>query len=640
MGSALLTFILLLSFPAASWARWATPDDAEAAIELMKQTYDVKADGTFQFETEVVTRILRESARQLSTYRLNYNSRASTLEVVKAETWNEEDSKTVKTEVENQYIVDKPAVSQMTPGFDQGNLVTIAFPKVTIGSQLYLKQRRRIKEVAIPNHFSRKIDFGAGEYIKSAQVRFRSERPLFVQKQDPEQKLNIKESRDGKSYVLEIELTAPLYTRAVDEASPWIHPRRMTSIVVSTHKTMEALGTDVVGHYERAIQAPLPSLFEPILHAAAKKNIPIEQLNTVTSLLAAELRYMGDWRPVNGGHIPRPIETIVQTKFGDCKDMSTVTSAILRKLGWKANVAWIERGHFSTPLPQLALDSAFNHAIVRAESKKGEVFWLDPTNFASFAQGVPEDIMGRQSLVLDPEHLRLEETPQGNSRSAVLVREERIKFSADDTAAVTTNLSLSGRMAVGFTGAELRSSKQQLDHMIATMLVDESRLLWKKIEPYEFSSRVVRDFSLHIKHGERSASLRTTVGPAFYLEQRAVDFLIRMETDRRVSDLYLGPPQLTEVVQYYDSIVPQGSSLMSCHVETPWFKVTRTWEKSKQGLVVRDRREILKSYIENADIKSKAFAKAKKTLERCFDRIVVVYKLSKPEARSLSSESP
>ena len=144
----------------------------------------------------------------------------------------------------------------------------------------------------------------------------------------------------------------------------------------------------------------------------------IEKLNTVTSLLAENINYLGDWRPISGLYVPRDLEAIANTKLADCKDFSAATAAILRKLGMEAHISWVKRGlgafESPTPLPTM---TEFNHAIVRAVTS-GRTYWVDPTNFSSFAQGIFPDIADKRTLTLDPAGIVLPAHRKSNRKTA------------------------------------------------------------------------------------------------------------------------------------------------------------------------------------------------------------------------------
>lgn len=80
----------------------------------------------------------------------------------------------------------------------------------------------------------------------------------------------------------------------------------------------------------------------------------------------------------DGGFRPRPVETIWETRYGDCKDASRLLVAVLRRMGIEAAPALVNTriGPGLEHEPPNA--TAFDHCIVRA-TVDGEAWWLDPT---------------------------------------------------------------------------------------------------------------------------------------------------------------------------------------------------------------------------------------------------------------------
>jgi hypothetical protein len=635
-----VSFVLACLWAPGAHARWATPEDAEAVTESSTHEIELDSDYTYTEKTDSVVQVLREGGRHLSTYHLNYNSRARDLKVEQAETINEGKS----FPVDSEYIEDKPMASRLH-GFDQYNMVAIAFPKVGIGSRLHLKVKERQKEVSIPEHFSEYFDFGTNWYVKAKTVTIRSKVPLIYETNDPGKKLELTDKKDGKWQVITIRLKEPIYTRPIDEQWASLPREKQTWVVVSSAKSYSEIGEKVAKKYEEVLTAELPASYSKIVEKAREASGAVEQINAVTSGLAEEVRYMGDWRPVNGGHIPRALERIAKTKFGDCKDFAASTVAMLRKLGYKAQVTWVERAHEPTPLPKTPL-AQFNHAIVRAEApagsfEAGRIFWVDPTNFASFAQGINEDIIGRQSLVIEPGRSRLEDIPAGLPSESLRESRSSIALNDDGSAKIDTKLAFKGRAAFIFAGATLKFAKPHIDHILITILTDLDRLKWKKIDEYDLSSRITKDTDFHVVYGERNYSLRTTVGPAVRLEQRAITQLVRLDTLDRVSDVFLGVPDTVRDVDFLADARLVGHKPPECRLDSKWVRISRQVTQEAGGLRITDVRENKVSRISNAELLAPEFAKFQEKLQRCFDRIAIVFEpLHKARAISSKKEVP
>ena len=89
------------------------------------------------------------------------------------------------------------------------------------------------------------------------------------------------------------------------------------------------------------------------------------------------IRYLGMEIGVNS-HKPYSIETILERRFGDCKDKALLLCTILRHLGFDTRPAVVGTDYRQTIGDWLPTPLAFNHLVVHL-SLHGKVFWLDPT---------------------------------------------------------------------------------------------------------------------------------------------------------------------------------------------------------------------------------------------------------------------
>jgi transglutaminase-like putative cysteine protease len=100
-------------------------------------------------------------------------------------------------------------------------------------------------------------------------------------------------------------------------------------------------------------------------------------LRALTEIAENEIRYMG----VEIGeysHKANSPEKVYDQRYGDCKDKSLLLTSMLRSAGIEADIALVNanKSKIGDYLPS---PSAFNHAIVCAHTKNGDV-WIDPTS--------------------------------------------------------------------------------------------------------------------------------------------------------------------------------------------------------------------------------------------------------------------
>lgn len=80
------------------------------------------------------------------------------------------------------------------------------FPKIEIGSKIYIKYKNEVLKPYLVNFFSDVIYFGNRELITDAYIKISSEIPLHIKVNDPEHALKIYKDKDNSFHNIEITL--------------------------------------------------------------------------------------------------------------------------------------------------------------------------------------------------------------------------------------------------------------------------------------------------------------------------------------------------------------------------------------------------------------------------------------------------
>jgi hypothetical protein len=625
-----LQLMLLISwsiFAGGAAARWAGDEDAAWEVEYQNIDTVVHADGTWEDVTETRTRVLKESARtRVAIERHAYNSNIQTFEVLSAYTVVGERS----IAVDAARIEDKPMAS--TPfGFDEVHQVIIPFAEVDVGASVVTKIRRVTREVALPGLWSGEFVFGLPTRERAGRITIRSERPLYVSKNDPGGVLRIDHTVDGPGTSVSVSLTEPVYRLPVDENDTWLDFESIPWVAISTAQNWPEVMGAMREQYEQVLAAPLPERFDAIRAKAATMSEPTDQLNAITSELASQIHYLGDWRTLRGKYVPRELAAVAATQSGDCKDFATVTVAILRALGIGADVAWIRRGMPYRRFPATTpLQSDFNHAIVHVRAH-GVDRWIDPTNSASFAQGTYPDIAGRPALVVTGDAPALLTTPATQPVDGQVRVSRIVHFASEERQVIDGTLALQGFSALRYTGAELTVSKRSVDHALAGYFGDENELREWTLDPYDLSSRVVRDLEFHAHLVQRDSPMRTSAGDAYYLGSggHAIEALLT-QTNERVSGLVNGSPYVYTSTTELRDVRRVGGHSLDCSVTSPWIDFTRTVADVPGGVRIEDHAVLQRQVISNVELKSRRFADVQARIRECLSGASVVYERLTP----------
>jgi len=612
-------------------ARWATLKDAALRYDLWRSVINVEKDGTYTEEVEFKAKILKDSAiDSFGNFLLTYNEQSQKVTILSAKTVNKGKS----FPVDPKFIEDKPLASSFS-GFDQTRQILVAFPHVGIGSDIYMRYRHQFKTVPYKNFFSYSKTFAHTWFMK-AEVQIQSALPLYYKLHNPQKALKISyrtHKKKKKKYELKLILKQPLFKKILDERYVFTNLNLFPRIEVTSEKNWARMVRHLVPKYKDRIAEPLPKLYQNILKSSKKfKTGSRDQINFILYSLIEKIRYMSDWRHINGGHVPRSLSAIVKTGFGDCKDLSVSLSAILNRLGFKSQVAFIYRGsaYHSSYEYKLPNRNAFNHVIVHSEIKN-KIFWLDPTNFLVYSRSVLPDVADRPALILKLPNSQIKRTPKFHSSGSEYRILQAFEIARNHQVKVEGAIHFKGRSAITLTGASLNKSKESIDYQLIQQFTsaDPSALKRWEVEDYDLSSRIVKDFSVNVSYimekNNYLSGVRTQLGPTFlfpYPYFNVKPFFVR--ASERVSDLFLGQPRTILFISKLKNIKPVGNLNLNCHLKSRWLNVSRSVESFKP-LTIKDKYEFKRVEIPARELKSKDFLKLQENLKNCL-HFAMIYK--------------
>ncbi|HBC72045.1 MAG TPA: hypothetical protein DCZ38_04655 [Coxiellaceae bacterium] len=621
----LVTFLWTIILTPAQ-AKWATPADAPTKNSYIKEI-NVNNNGTYEMTVETKKEILTELGRDVAANTtLYYNGDSEKLEILAAKTIY----KGKEYPLDKNLIEDKPLASSPS-GFDQVRQILLAFPKAEVGATLYLKYKFIQKIPNLDDFFAETFSFGRGELVVSSRVKINSKLPLNTLINDPKNFLKITKNKTNNLYNLEVVLAKPIFTWVINEPELIINDKYFTWVSVSNLNKWEDLAVKQGLLYTKVFSQKLPENFEQILKIAKKKTNEVEQINTVTSLLNDKIRYLGDWRTVNGRFIPRDLDKISKTQLGDCKDFSAATAAILTKLGFKAQIVLVMRGIDSLSKNILPSLEAFNHAMVKVTNKNGLVYWIDPTNFVSMANGIFPDIANKMALILDPKEPSYEKIPSVNfMRAEAGIVKRQMVILSDGKILESGHVILKNEATIGITGAALRFSNEIIKNIIFYAFAGEVNIddkNKKSMHLPKLDSRIVSDISFDYSFERENDILKTNVGPAIKLIYGGpISKLYSISQDYGSEALIDTFPNTDKRQTIIKNINAQNIESLNKEIKTPWLYVKRECSfNHNHDLQIDDTTTVYKNLIPNEDFKKPEFIKLKNWLKDNFKDVVIVF---------------
>ncbi len=243
-----------------------------------------------------------------------------------------------------------------------------------------------------------------------------------------------------------------------------------------------------------------------------------------------------DKRSISGNVFPRDLNEVARTQYGDCKDFSFSTGAILKKLGYKVDIVLVYRGEiypeFKAPIPFWV----FNHMMLKVQGKNGNVYWLDPTNFQSMAGELFPDIADRMVLVISDKVAKYEKIPSINPKNSVnnIIKEYYIE---DDKVRLSFDAKLSGQSSWNLNGLGKFYSKQRLEDLLFMSVNDNKFVNYEdKISSTipTLDSRIVQDVKFKLEYRADDLLLNTNLGKALKLKYKPLYFFNDIAEDDKI----------------------------------------------------------------------------------------------------------
>ncbi|AGJ98616.1 hypothetical protein wNo_01790 [Wolbachia endosymbiont of Drosophila simulans wNo] len=615
-----LTLLVFFVTPA-SEARWSKYEDASVEIKFSNVNINVNRDGTYETEVELQAKILKESGRdRFSLYSLVYNDDSADFTVLEAKTaYNGEEYIVTEDMME-----DKPLASP-SKGFDQLRQVTISFPKIEIGTEVYLRYKQVNKKVPVDNFYGLSFSY-YGDYLQAENTKINSELPLEIKVNDPREVLEIAEEKNDNIHSISIALKKAVYENTTNEPhNGLLNIKHNTWVSLSSLSQWEDLAKKLAPGYHSVINQPLPATFTAIAESAASEKTDEDKINAVTSLLNEKVQYMGDWRTVSGQYFPRDLEKIADSQVGDCKDFSASTAAILQELDYKVQPVLVMRGTTNTSnskaLPNMG---NFNHVMLRVTNKDGKIYWIDPTNTVSMAQGIFPDIADRNALVLNSEEADYIKIPAVQAENSKVISNSELTIE-DNVVNEYGRLTVQGEAALGLTGVGLYYSNEQLRdsvfHMISGVYLDEEEK--KFLELPDLTLRNVEDLTIKYEFQQKNKIFKTNLGPALNLGDNWLNDVVNTASDQ-VSDLFIGVPKTKESHMIIKDIKIKNCENLNFEIDTPWLYVNRFCKYKNDGTEFSNLITIKKSFITNEELKTAEYKNLKSELENNFSRASII----------------
>lgn len=341
--------------------------DHSVTLEKNIQSFIVQSDGSFTLDVELVSRINEERAINIKAQQpLSYNRSFEKLDIIEAFTQKPDGRKVAvdATQIKEQ----QEQASAQAPMFQDSRVKVVIFPEVAVGDRLVLRYQRHRATALFPKHF---------------------------------EDLNVPDFNPVGQFTLIYDLPAgmPLYadTRGFKPSTPRAAPGRKAyrwDYVPGDQARIEAGSVSYLDYGQFLAVSTFPSFkdFASAYQVRAQVEVTptiialAEQLTAGLSNPRARALKLSDWVRENiryvavyvgtGGVVPHSAQSVLNNRYGDCKDHVALLEALLKAAGIESSPAIVNLGN-AYALPKVPTLGVFNHVITYVPSLD---LYLDSTD--------------------------------------------------------------------------------------------------------------------------------------------------------------------------------------------------------------------------------------------------------------------
>jgi transglutaminase-like putative cysteine protease len=393
LGHALITLLATLLFAGAPALARDTGTDPGVIIDRFIQHYVVEPDGSYQLSVDQAKTVLRQRAlRTHGQYTVSYNRTLD--EVLSLEAWTlKPDGRRVPVQpgqVQDQQ--EAAAAPGDAPMFEDTRLKVVVFPEAAVGDQLVVRYVLRRKTALFPGHFE---DLSTSPFYLNKNFQLIYDMPASMPLH-----------ADAAGFV------------AVPGESPPGRRRYQWRYVNGDNERLEAGSVSYLDYGKRLAVSTFADY--AAFARAFRSGAAIAAGNAGTSSITALARQLtaglpdararalalSDWVRRNiryvgvyvgpGGVVAHPAATVLENRYGDCKDHAGLLEALLAAAGIESTSALVNSGN-AYRLPAVPTLGVFNHMITYVP---GLDLYLDPTAESVGAGYLSSGILGKPVLLL------------------------------------------------------------------------------------------------------------------------------------------------------------------------------------------------------------------------------------------------
>lgn len=363
--------LLLLCWLAgtAAWAQGLNTHAAHLKVVQLETNWRIGADLLSQSESLVERESLtEEGAATIGKHALFYNKGAETMEILEAYTLKADGRKiAVSTDaIQRQSGV---AAAGLAASWPDAEILQITFPDVQKGDRTYLRSRTSQRKLMLPGWVAMQDYLVPTVSFDSFKIRI--EAPRSVALYVAAMGLTMTRTQDGYNDVWQIQGQSAASVADNNFANTLqVFPR----VMVSTFKDHGQLAQSYASqtNAKAVVTDEIKTLVASITRGLDQ---PHDKARVLHDWVRKNVRYVAVYLGV-GGWVPHDVESILKSRYGDCKDHVLLLQTLLKAVDIEAVPALINT-HTEYALTELPVANNFNHVILYIP---GLNVFVDPTD--------------------------------------------------------------------------------------------------------------------------------------------------------------------------------------------------------------------------------------------------------------------
>lgn len=447
----------LPALPVVSLIAAAAASAAPMTVVKQEVLYEVAADGTWSSEIVAVTRINEQAAVAAGQMPLSYSDSLQEMEILEAYTTTKDGQ---RVDVPADRILAQAAPASIgAPSFSDYKVRTVVFPQVEVGATLSLRYRVKQLKPFLPGVFTLRNNFPRSVESQSVIVTLRAPQRMKLavaarEMQGGAVKSTVAGMREWRwSFSNPVSLPMEPGSLAVTDFSPGVMVTNLDDYPALAAAYMA--GAAPAAKVTPAVQQLADQITAGITDRRA-------QAEALYNWVGTNIRYVAIAIGA-GGFVPHMADEVIAARYGDCKDKTTLLTALLNARGIRAMPVLINSGN-SYMLPERPVLGAFDHAITYLPEFD---LFVDATSgfvpFGTLAGGLRD----KQALVGGDDRMKpvLMRTPSLDPARDRAVLRTTAELASDGTISGSNRIELFGSEDPGARGTFSRVSAEQLPRL-------------------------------------------------------------------------------------------------------------------------------------------------------------------------------